>query len=207
MHLNFVYLFGVFALIIWAATWQNQQSECAPSKDLDQPGHPSSLSAWRKLGSLATHWAHSALSAQQRLWSDWADAQADLSLHWAHTHFVGFVMSRLILILHRRILWITISRTRKGLQITTQNSWIGKVKWAASCQNQQNVRPAKTQISLGICPVWSVFNVGMKKPLVLGFLLSTQRRLWSGWLMPQLVWVFVGRTGHFVGFFMRWPKW
>ena len=36
------------------------------------------------------------LSAQRRLWSDWADAQADLSLPWAHTHFVGFVMSRLI---------------------------------------------------------------------------------------------------------------
>ena len=26
-----------------------------------------------------------------------ADAQADLSLRWAYTHFVGFVMSRLIL--------------------------------------------------------------------------------------------------------------
>ena len=24
----------------WAATWQNQQSECAPSEDSDQPGHP-----------------------------------------------------------------------------------------------------------------------------------------------------------------------
>ena len=49
----------------------------------------SSLSSWRDLGSLATHWA------QWRLWSDWADAQAD-SLKWSHTHFVGFVMSRLI---------------------------------------------------------------------------------------------------------------
>ena len=29
--------------------------------------------------------------------SDWADAQADLSLHWAYTHFVGFVVSRLTL--------------------------------------------------------------------------------------------------------------
>ena len=35
------------------------------------------------------------LSAQRRLWPDWADAQADLSLCWEHTHFVGFVMSRL----------------------------------------------------------------------------------------------------------------
>ena len=47
----------------------------------------SSLSAWRKHGSLATHWAHS------EDWSDWADAQADLSLRWVHSHFVGFVMS------------------------------------------------------------------------------------------------------------------
>ena len=36
------------------------------------------------------------LSAQRRLWSDWADAQADLSLRWVHSHFAGFVMSRLI---------------------------------------------------------------------------------------------------------------
>ena len=36
------------------------------------------------------------LKAQRRLWSDWADAQADLSLRWAHSHFVGFVMRRLI---------------------------------------------------------------------------------------------------------------
>ena len=36
------------------------------------------------------------LSALRRLWSDWTDAQADLSLRWAHTcHFVGFVTMRL----------------------------------------------------------------------------------------------------------------
>ena len=32
---------------------------------------------------------------QRRLWSDWANAQADLSLRWAHSHSVGFVMRRL----------------------------------------------------------------------------------------------------------------
>ena len=33
---------------------------------------------------------------RRRLWSAWAiSAQADLSLHWAHSHFVGFVLSRL----------------------------------------------------------------------------------------------------------------
>ena len=45
----------------------------------------SSLSAWRKLGSLATQ-----LSAQRRFWSDWADAQADLSLLWVHKSFCWF---------------------------------------------------------------------------------------------------------------------
>ena len=44
------------------------------------------LSVWRKLGPLSIHWMHN------EDWSDWADAQADLSLRWAHTHFVGFVM-------------------------------------------------------------------------------------------------------------------
>ena len=54
---------------IWAALWQNQQSDCAPSEDSDQSGHPpfwseSSLSAWRKFGSIATHWVHSEDSDQ-----------------------------------------------------------------------------------------------------------------------------------------------
>ena len=31
------------SLFIWAATWQNQQSDCAPSEDSDQPGHTPSL--------------------------------------------------------------------------------------------------------------------------------------------------------------------
>ena len=47
---------------------------CAPSEDSDQPGHPSKLSS----------------CGQQRLLSDWADAQADLSLRWAHMPFCWF---------------------------------------------------------------------------------------------------------------------
>ena len=70
----------------WVCTQRRLRSAWASAQS-DQ----SSLSAWRKLGSLATHWVQ-----QRRLWSDWADAQADLSLRCAHTHFVGFVMSRLI---------------------------------------------------------------------------------------------------------------
>ena len=32
---------------IWATTWQNQQSACAPSEDSDQPEHPPSLISHR----------------------------------------------------------------------------------------------------------------------------------------------------------------
>ena len=44
MHLfiHFIF-FTALTLLIWAASWQNQQCGCAPSKDSDQPGHPPSL--------------------------------------------------------------------------------------------------------------------------------------------------------------------
>ena len=63
---------------------------CAPSKDSDQPGHPPSL-----IRVFAVHikkaWVFSyPLNAQRRLWSDWADAQADLSLLWAHMPLCWF---------------------------------------------------------------------------------------------------------------------
>ena len=63
-------------------------NNCAPNEDSDQPGHPPSLirvfAARMKKPWTFTY----PLSTQRRLWSDCADAQADLSLHWAHTHFV-----------------------------------------------------------------------------------------------------------------------
>ena len=46
----------------------------------------SSMSAWRNIGSSATQWAHC------EDWSDWADAQADLSLCWAHRSFCWFCL-------------------------------------------------------------------------------------------------------------------
>ena len=52
---------------------------CAPSED-----RSTMASAWRKLGSLATHWVYS------KDWSYWADAQTDLSLRWAHMPFCWF---------------------------------------------------------------------------------------------------------------------
>ena len=83
-------------LTICVETWQNKQNECAPSEDSDQPGHlPSLIRVFAVRMKKA--WVLSyPLSAQRRLWSDWVDAEADLSLHWAHIHFVGFDMSWLI---------------------------------------------------------------------------------------------------------------
>ena len=52
---------------------------CAPSKDSDQPGHPPSLIRVFAVR-MRKAWVPSyPLSAQRRLWSDWADAKADLS--------------------------------------------------------------------------------------------------------------------------------
>ena len=62
-----------------------------------------------------------------------------------------------------------------------------------------NVRPAKTQISLGIHAVWSVFAVHMKEAWVLSYPLSAQQRLWSDWADLSLRWA----HSHFVGFVMR----
>ena len=57
---------------------------CAPS----EASAESSLSACRKFGPVATTKAH----------SEEFD-QADLSLRWAHSHFVGFVMRPLVCVL------------------------------------------------------------------------------------------------------------
>ena len=98
---------------IWATTWQNQQNECAPSEDSSAQPDQSSLSTqWVDMG---TNFLH----ADSEDWSEtliWVFAgrtlillvlsccgsiikfdtvcwcYSDLSLHWVHTHFVGFVM-------------------------------------------------------------------------------------------------------------------
>ena len=66
-----------------------------------------------------------------------------------------------------------------------------------------HVRPAKTQISLSIHPVWSVFAVrsmGSKDPNFLHA--DSEDSDQTGWIL-RLIWVFDGRTCHFVGFVMR----
>ena len=68
---------------------------CASSEDSDQPGHPPSLIRVFALHMKKACVLSYPLSAQLRLLSDWEDVQADMSLRWAHSHFVGFDKRRL----------------------------------------------------------------------------------------------------------------
>ena len=57
-------------------------------------------------------------------------------------------------------------------------------KWVASWQNHQNDLSAQLRlISLGICWVWSVFPVCIKKHWALNYLLSTE---WGVWRLIRL---------------------
>ena len=76
-------------LIIEPAYDKTNNMACAPSEDSDQPGHPPyPIRVCCALNRLLRTQAFSC--GQQRLWSDWADAQADLSLRWAHMPFCWF---------------------------------------------------------------------------------------------------------------------
>ena len=89
-----------------------------------------------------------------------------------------------------------------------------------------SLRPAKTLIRLGGCPGWSESSLGAKTQISLGIhpvwsesSLSAWRNIGSSAThrvhsedydqtgrMPRLIWVFAGRTDHFVGFVMRQLK-
>ena len=67
-----------------------------------------------------------------------------------------------------------------------------------------HVHPAKTHISLGICPVWSISSLCTqwvaKDPT---FLHVDSKDSDQTGRTPRLIWVFEGHTGHFVGFVVR----
>ena len=78
---------NVSRLMTKPTKWHVRPASC---EDSDQPGHPPSLIrifAVRVLGSLGPKLSS---GEQRRRWSDWTDAQADLSLGWAHRSFCWF---------------------------------------------------------------------------------------------------------------------
>ena len=65
--------------------------------------------------------------------------------------------------------------------------------------------PSETQISLGIRPVWSESSLSVWRKL--GSKATRRAHCEDSdqtGRMPRLIWVFAGRTCHFVGSVMRW---
>ena len=86
-------LLSICKLLHLSRTWQNQQNECAPSEDSDEPGYPSSLIRIFAVR-MKKPWVLSyPLSAQRRLWSDWGMPR----LIWV---FAGRTLILLVLTCH-----------------------------------------------------------------------------------------------------------
>ena len=83
---QFLLFYDLSHLMTKPTKWHVRPAKTRISLSLRQVWSASSLSAWRKLGSLATHWVHNEESDQ----TGWMAAQADPSLRWAHSQFVGF---------------------------------------------------------------------------------------------------------------------
>ena len=81
---------------IWAASWQNQQNDFAPSEDRDQPGHPPSLIRVFTVRSVGSRGLNVSLGGQE--YSDQTGRMPRLIWVFAGrtNHFVGFVIRRLI---------------------------------------------------------------------------------------------------------------
>ena len=57
----------LYYMYTWAASWQNQQNNFAPSEDSDQPGHPQSLIRVFPVR-MTTGWSESSLGAHSLCW-------------------------------------------------------------------------------------------------------------------------------------------
>ena len=150
---------------------------CAPSEDSDKPWHPPSLIRVFAVRMKKARVLSYPLSAQRRLWSDWADAQADLSLRWAHMS-VCWVCHEVVLPVY--------SVQRRPPLLNQSRRWSGRLhcasglSGASSCESQYTLlgsvqhytalqhisrsmtkptrsheRQAKTRISLCTRIVWS----------------------------------------------------
>ena len=134
--------------------WLNQLNDCASSEYPDKPWHAPSLIRVFAVR-MNKHWVLSyPLSALRRLWTDWADAHADLSLHWAHSHFVGFVMRRLISFSNSKRNQTAEARwARPKTEHRTPNNVIGSFNAGAFIKSASlwNKRLTSVRIKLSCC--------------------------------------------------------
>ena len=94
-HVNYFYISPKYHDIYELR--QNQQCGCVPSEDWDQPAHLPSLIRVFAVRMKKPRALSYLLSAQQKLWSDWRDAQTDWVFAGCTLYFVCFVVRRLIL--------------------------------------------------------------------------------------------------------------
>ena len=110
---------------------ETNKMTCAPSEDSDQPVCPHSLTGVF-LVRMTTTWILSyPLSAQRSLRSDWADAQADLSLSWAHMPIRWFCHEAAHLCIHLFYSSSWYQRLRSLTVVLAED--------ISTWQNQQNV--------------------------------------------------------------------
>ena len=76
--------------MIWAAAQQNQQNDMCTQRRLRSAWHLPSLIRVFTVRIIGNYKDPMFLHADSEDWSDWADAQADLSLCWAHRSFCCF---------------------------------------------------------------------------------------------------------------------
>ena len=127
-------------------------------------------------------------------WAHWSQRTRKYKLHYdeVQEEFLGPPHGRkspMIWIYQTRFYWVC-------LWAVMSRCMTKPTKW--------HVRPAKTQISLGIRPVWSETSLWVqwvaKDPMLLHVYSEDSGQTGR---MPRLIWVFAGRIDHFVGFDMR----
>ena len=89
----------------------------------------------------------------------------------------------------------------KGVNSPSSQLWLS---WLMTKPTNWPVGPAKTQISLGICPVWSESSLCAQWVAKCPSFhhADSEDSDQTGW-MPRLIWVFAGHTCHSVGFVMK----
>ena len=74
----------------WATSWQNQQNDFCAQRRLRSAWASAQYGQSLRLRSVGSLGSNFASGGQRWLWLDLADAQADLSLRWAHRSFCWF---------------------------------------------------------------------------------------------------------------------
>ena len=149
---HFLSSFPTFS--IWAASWQNQQNDCAPSEDSDQPGHPLRTQAFfmRKAKTLirlggCPGWSESSLGAQATL----------------------FVLSC-------RGSFVTLSAFLLSCSSKT-------VRWCVACKSLRRI-PAPRDNSFFFCPLSELFHNRRDSNLRITRGSDSLYLLFAGWTLP-----------------------